>query len=246
MRFEDYHRTIIGYHGTRLSVAQGIINRSRDFKYSRNADDWLGHGIYFWEYAPQQALWWARRRAKRQKWNEPIAILGSMIRLGFCFDLLDPYNVRELKKMYEAFAEIQAAAGQELPKNKRHYRFLDCAVFQFAYALIDDVPGASRVDSARAMYVPTDDKLRVWPGSWISNGAHIQLCVRNPSCILGTWLHSTEDLVISDVDTQTTSENAAITGEPHDTESGQTSSPVADQGPNSTTREGQANDPSGS
>jgi hypothetical protein len=55
MRFDDYHRTIVGYHGTRLSVALEIVSRRRTFKYSRNRDDWLGHGIYFWEHAPQQA-----------------------------------------------------------------------------------------------------------------------------------------------------------------------------------------------
>ena len=94
MRFDDYHRTIVGYHGTRLSIALNIVNRRQTFKSSRNRDDWLGHGIYFWEYAPQQAYSWAEQRRKRKNWNEPIAILGSMIRLGFCFDLLDPYNVK--------------------------------------------------------------------------------------------------------------------------------------------------------
>src|SRR3954469_25733504 len=107
MRFDDYHRTIVGYHGTRLSVALDIVNRRRGFSHSRNRDDWLGHGIYFWEYAPSQARWWAERRQKRRGWNEPIAILGSMIRLGFCFDLLDPYNVTYLTEVYQEYRETQ-------------------------------------------------------------------------------------------------------------------------------------------
>lgn len=89
MRFDDYHRTIVGYHGTKLSTALDIVARKQSFKRSENRDEWLGHGIYFWEYAPQQAFWWAKRRQKRQNWKEPIAILAAMIRLGFCFDLLD-------------------------------------------------------------------------------------------------------------------------------------------------------------
>jgi len=46
VRFDDYHRTIVGYHGTRLSVALEIVKRSQPFKFSQNDDDWLGHGIY--------------------------------------------------------------------------------------------------------------------------------------------------------------------------------------------------------
>jgi hypothetical protein len=185
-RFEDYHRTIIGYHGTRESVALEIVQNKRRFKYSRNKDDWLGHGVYFWEHAPQQAWWWAERRRRRQKWTENVAVLGAMIRLGSCFDLLDPTNVGTLIEAYEDFKETIAAAEKRLPKNARHHRYLDCAVFEYAYAAFK-LQGI-RVDSCRAVYAPTDEKLRVWPGSWISRGAHIQICVRNPACLLGAWL----------------------------------------------------------
>ncbi len=140
MRFDDYHRTIVGYHGTRLSVALDIVNRRQTFKFSRNRDDWLGHGIYFWEYAPQQAYRWTERRQRRQNWDEPIAILGSMIRRGFCFDLLDPYNVRYLKEIYEEYQAAEIAAGRAIPENANHSKYLDCAVFQYAYAAIEN-PG---------------------------------------------------------------------------------------------------------
>ena len=53
IRFEDYHRTIVGYYGTRLSVALDIVNRRKDFEFNTNEGDRLGHGVYFWEYAPQ-------------------------------------------------------------------------------------------------------------------------------------------------------------------------------------------------
>ncbi|MFO0969415.1 MAG: hypothetical protein U0793_27985 [Gemmataceae bacterium] len=193
IQFDDYHRTIVGYHGTRLSVAIDIVNRRRRFKYSRNRDDWLGHGVYFWEYAPQQAFWWAQRRARRQKWSEPIAILASMIRLGFCFDLLDPYNVKYLKTIHQEFVETQHALQRKVPQNANRFKYLDCAVFQYAYAAVEGVSGQP-VHSARAVYVPTGEDRRVWTRSWISDNAHIQVCVRNPTCILGTWLYHPLDL----------------------------------------------------
>lgn len=199
MRFDDYHRTIVGYHGTRLSVALEIVSRRRGFKYSRNRDDWLGHGVYFWEYAPQQALWWAERRKKRQGWQEPIAILGSMIRLGFCFDLLDPYNVRYLEEIHSQYIKRQSEAGLPIPQNANHHKPLDCEIFQYAYAAIQFDRGQPP-DSSRAVYVPTGKGKRIWNRSWISRSAHIQVCVRNPTCILGTWLHSPTELEVTDDD----------------------------------------------
>lgn len=182
-KFDDYHRTILGYHGTRRSVALEIVARGQTFEVSRNPDDWLGNGVYFWEHAPWQARAWAERRKKGKKWGEPIAVLASMIRLGFCFDLLDPENVRYLKKIYGEFRSKQEAAGAPVRENYQHRKFLDCSVFQYLYA------ADPSIDSVRAVYVPTGAESRVWTRSWISNDAHIQVCVRNPACILGTWLH---------------------------------------------------------
>ncbi|MEX1042746.1 MAG: hypothetical protein WDZ51_19080 [Pirellulaceae bacterium] len=183
MIFNDYHRTVVGYHGTKLSTARKIINREKSFNPSENSDDWLGHGVYFWEYAPQQAHWWAKRQSAKSNWDEPIAILGSMIRLGFCFDLMDPYNVDEIKQ----YRETAEATGQRVEDNAFHRKYLDCAVFQYAFAAIE-AEQDHKVDSARAVYVPAKPD-RVWARSWISKNAHIQICVRNQACILGTWLH---------------------------------------------------------
>jgi hypothetical protein len=207
------------------------VNRKRGINYSQNPDDWLGHGIYFWEYAPQQALWWAQRRAKRQKWNEPIAILGSMIRLGFCFDLLDPYNARYLKSIYEEYQEAQKLVNAPMPRNGHHRRFLDCAVFQYAYTTIGEDDGRQTIDSARGVYVPTDKDKRIYPGSWLSTEAHIQLCVRNRSCILGTWLHFPTNLEVNDE--SPASEITEIGIEPQDRQSGRPIEKNVDGGSNS-------------
>ena len=77
-------------------------------------------------------------------------------------------------------------AGAALPKNRHKYRKLDCAVFEYAYKVIEDSEPNSTVDTARGVYVPTDGTARIWPGSWISRDTHIQLCVRNPASLLGT------------------------------------------------------------
>ena len=184
--FEDYHRTVIGYHGTRRSVAVAIVQGERNFQTSRNRGDWLGNGVYFWEHAPQQAWAWAEQRRQLKGWNEETAVLASMIRLGACYDLLDHRNVEDLEKIYREYGAAESAAGRPLPNNRNHQKYLDCAVFQYAYTAI--VARGFKVDSCRAVYVPTEKDKRVWKRSWITRQAHIQICVRNMSCILGTWL----------------------------------------------------------
>lgn len=181
--FDDYNRTIIGYHGTRRDVAMEIIQGLREFKPSENIDDWLGHGVYFWEHAPRQALRWAQGRYRRHD----VAVVASMIRLGNCFDLLDPQNADELRALYKAMVSFYRTAGKKIPQNYRARKHLDCAVFQFAYAEYAD-RGAGPIDTCRAVYVPTGAKARLWRASWLYEQTHIQLCVRNPRCILGTWL----------------------------------------------------------
>ncbi len=122
-----------------------------------------------------------------------------MIRLGFCFDLLDPDNVEYLLSVYNDFRESVEMSGEPLPENNRKYRKLDCAVFESAYQAIEEEPGHPAVDTSRGVYVPAGGDRRVWEASWISRSAHIQLCVRNPACILGTWLHYPTELGAEDV-----------------------------------------------
>ncbi|MEK6703511.1 MAG: hypothetical protein AABZ53_14720 [Planctomycetota bacterium] len=190
-RFSDYHRTVIGYHGTRLSVARQIVDLTGSFQKSSNPHDWLGTGVYFWEYAPKQAWLWAEQLRKSRKWTEPTAVVASMIRLGNCFDLLDPDNITELEWHYQQFARMVTGAGGKTPKNHNTKKYLDRAVFEFAYAAHKDQ--GEPVDTCRAVYVPTSTALdgknaRVWTRSWITRTSHIQLCVRDLSCILGSWL----------------------------------------------------------
>jgi hypothetical protein len=183
-RFDDYHPTVIGYHGMRQSTALRIVQGLSTFKASENADDWLGHGIYFWEYAPKQAWAWAEHRRRLQRWNEDVAVLASMIRLGNCFDLLDPDNLEVLSGFREDYVETEGQAGRRSMRNHNKSKYLDCAVFQFAYAAFEmqDAP----IDTCRAVFVPSDERL--WTRSGVHRHAHIQLCVRDPQCILGTWL----------------------------------------------------------
>lgn len=122
-----------------------------------------------------------------------------MIRLGSCLDLLEPDNVEDLLSIFDDYRQAMELAGEPLPENNRKYRKLDCAVFEYAYKVISVGPEHQSIDTSRGVYVPAGGDRRVWDASWVSRGAHIQLCVRNPACILGTWLHHPTNLEIDDV-----------------------------------------------
>jgi hypothetical protein len=126
-------------------------------------------------------------KAKRQ--SEPSGG-RSCVRLGRCFDLLDTGNVNILREFHDKMIQDMQAAGVETPVNVRSHRTLDCAVFNYLYA---DFAGARKpLDTARAVFIPTSTARRVYPGSWISEETHIQICVRNPKNILAVW-HVRED-----------------------------------------------------
>lgn len=44
-----YDRTVLAYHGCDVQVAERLL-RGEQFKKSQNDHDWLGEGVYFWEY----------------------------------------------------------------------------------------------------------------------------------------------------------------------------------------------------
>lgn len=178
----DYHRTVIGYHGTRRSTAKDLVDGA-PLTASTNDDDWLGHGVYFWEYAPQQAWWWARRRYG----EDDAAVVGAMIHLGSCLDLLDPANAELLRAAHAKLVAALASAGQKAPRNANTHKYLDCAVFNYLFANLD--AAGYRYETIRAVFVPMrpEGMPRLWERSGIFEGGHIQLSVREPRNILALW-----------------------------------------------------------
>jgi len=185
--FADYHRTVIGFHGTLLNKALSIVSGFEELEASQNHHDWLGNGIYFWEYGPKQAWKWARQRYPDPK--AKIAVVAAMIRLGNCLDLVDPDNALMLRGMHDDMVEKRRRAKKKIPRNVRSRKYLDCAVMEHAYNVILRMDGVA-VDSARAVYVPSgsEKQKRLWPSSWMSCDTHIQICVRNRKNIFGCWL----------------------------------------------------------
>ena len=52
-------RIVIGYHGCNENVAKRVLD-GEPLKASKNDYDWLGHGVYFWEFGAIRALEFVR------------------------------------------------------------------------------------------------------------------------------------------------------------------------------------------
>jgi hypothetical protein len=170
----DYDRTVVAFHGTRRSTAEKLV-AGVPFGQS---------GIYFWEYAPQQAWWWAERRYGK----DDSAVVGALVRLGRCIDLLDPSNAKLLAEAHAELEESLGKVGVPLKNNANTHKYRDCAVFNYLFARLEQSQVV--VESVRSVFVVMEARKglpRLWNRSGVFRGAHIQLSVREPDNILAVW-----------------------------------------------------------
>lgn len=90
---------VIGFHGCDKSVVDKVLSSQENLIASTNDYDWLGHGVYFWENNETRAFQYAQEMMKRKgsSVKDP-AIIGAVIDLGYCMDLMDSMYLQELKE----------------------------------------------------------------------------------------------------------------------------------------------------
>ncbi len=181
----QYDRTIIAYHGCDVETAQALLD-GESFKPSVNDYDWLGHGIYFWEYGVDRVWRFAVDQQVDGRVRVP-AVIGALVQLGNCFDLLDTRFTHDLTQFYPRWRELMTTSEAQLPQNRGNRpdwkgRYLDCAVFNAYFSSEDDF--GRHYDTVRGCFREGDP---VYPGASIHAESHIQIAVRNPACILGVF-----------------------------------------------------------
>ena len=178
----EYDRTVIGYHGCAASVAKDVLAGKKKLKPSQNDYDWLGEGIYFWEYGADRALEFAKVQVKRRGLKRPTYV-GAVIQLGNCFDLMDTLHTTALKHAFPVWEATLRAKGLALPANSggpnAWLRKLDCAFLNWYLKTV-----ASNYDTVRCGFVEGGP---AFPGSGIMEKSHVQLAIRNPACIVGLF-----------------------------------------------------------
>ena len=138
---------IIGFHGCDAEVCNKLLNHPNEILKSERPYDWLGHGIYFWENNYERALLWAKDKYKRGEINKP-AVIGAVLSLDYCFDLLDNQFIQMIRQSYELMVESYKIIGKELPINRdakgdqykdKILRDLDCSVIEFMHQKIIEI-----------------------------------------------------------------------------------------------------------
>lgn len=187
-----YHRLVVGYHGCDRDTAERVLLGGQSLHKSSNRYDWLGEGIYFWEHGHRRAAEFAQWKKDRGELEEPM-VLGAYIHLGRCFDLTDTWATSKLSDYFEMLRASLDASGEALPENRTAgegdfdllLRDLDCAVLNLAMRMLtEEAAGDDKeyYQTVRGVFVEGDP---VYENARIHAKTHVQIAVRDPTCILG-------------------------------------------------------------
>lgn len=185
----QYDRIVIGYHGCDRDLAERILAEfpTTPFQASANDYDWLGKGIYFWEYGLDLALRWAEQQHPANP-----GVVGALIQLGNCFDLMDTRFTAELGQAASRYVAFLQTAEQAIPVNRGQdlgARKFDCAVINWYLQALEDeeieVYDTIRCGFTEGEPIYWNESLGIQTG--IYHQSHIQLAVRNPRSIIGVF-----------------------------------------------------------
>jgi hypothetical protein len=100
---------------------------------------------------------------------------------------MDTRFTDELQVAFDMFRKAQRRAAMKLPYNEgrtpeKKRRLRDCAVLNFYFERLRE--RGAEYDTVRCGFLEGPP---AFPGSGIRHESHIQLAVRNPTCILGVF-----------------------------------------------------------
>lgn len=185
-----YHQPyqITAFHSCDREVGLRVLNGKEQLRPSDNAWDWLGPGIYFWEQNPGRALQYACESANNIQKNakrihQPF-VIGAVIELGNCLNLLSPYSADIIREAHQLTVDAFKKAGQPLPTNKGANRLLDCTVMRAVHAT-REAGGLTKYDTVRCAF---PEGTAIYEGSNFHDRLHIEIAVLNPEKIKGYFL----------------------------------------------------------
>lgn len=172
------------------------LNGKVELLHSAGDFDWLGSGSYFWEGDQRRAMEWANAKRDRGEYEEPF-VVGAVIDLGNCLDLLVRENLELVRTAYDDMADVYKAGGKALPQNKEApkdpspdlvLRYLDCAVINYLHISIKAGNHSSSIepfDTVRGLF---SEGAPIYKDGGFFDKTHSQIAVRNLECIKGVFL----------------------------------------------------------
>lgn len=187
---------VLAFHGCDESIGEGLLcGEMTHLDPSRNKYDWLGDGIYFWENDPLRAWEFAengtRKSAGSKGHIKTPFVLGAIIDLGFCLNLMDRRALDEVKFAHDVLQLSYVDSGEDVPINTGRNlgaRYLDRAVIEMLHTVRSELDAMEQdgkfpsYDTVRSAF-PEGNLL--YPLSGFQAENHIQIAVRNTDCIKG-------------------------------------------------------------
>lgn len=179
---------VLGFHGCDESVGRAVLaDPLKHLQPSLNRWDWLGSGIYFWENDPARAMQFAREgmngKVTKGKIKKPF-VIGAVIDLGLCCNLFDQAALREMQAAFVEWRKLFRGYGVPLPKNKGKGRFRDREVIEHMHA----IRNAARLPEYQTVRGGFPEGKALYPGAGFTEQHHIQIAVRDLTCIRGYFL----------------------------------------------------------
>ena len=114
-------------------------------------------------------------------------VVGAVIDLGFCLDLISSTGIRAVESAYLDFVDYCNTASVPVPENTGGqdalFRKLDCAVINHLHK-VRDAAKLPPFDSIKGVFIEDDP---IYPKSGFNRKTHIQICVRSLECIRGVF-----------------------------------------------------------
>lgn len=185
---------VLGFHGCDEKVARRVLtNPDKHLRLSRNSYDWLGSGIYFWENDPVRAMLFANDgmdgKVTKGTIKSPF-VIGAVIDLGLCCSLFDQAALQELRAAHQSLEERFNRYDTPMPINKEKLRTLDREVIEEMHALRKKV----RVPDYQTVRAAFPEGGPLYPETTLTEQNHIQIAVRDTSCIRGYFLPRTQPI----------------------------------------------------
>jgi hypothetical protein len=148
-------------------LRDGVIRSDNDY-------DCLGDGVYFFEDGRAQTGAWATRAPP----IEP-AVVQADVRLEDCMDLKDSVGlVPLLAQAHDEVLRISPERGLPLPRQTGSTHRLDGVVIEVTVAILERE--GIRIRGVRAVFA---EGAPAFSGSFLSEGFHVQLAVRDTDLI---------------------------------------------------------------
>jgi hypothetical protein len=192
---------LIVYHGCDVTTRDDLVSgRLKHLNHSNNRYDWLGPGAYFFEGDVERALLFAQAshtNPTKRYTAKPIAtpaVVGAILRIQRWLDMTTQAGIKEFSLAYQAMAAGLEATGSALPSNRPAddsdveviYRALDNAVFTWLHeARASHKPPLPPFQAVRAAFHQGE---KIAPASGFHATTHIQIALRDNSCVVGWFL----------------------------------------------------------